>query len=215
MHLDEMRKRLTNVAAEIDWKARVATKLTSRHFRGRDGDVDVRLPDHIFGLTLGRFPVLVTEIHLWPNETMLSELRAVHNQMIIARSYLSSEEVIDAHILFVAVQPPSGVDWRKQIDRIERDEAVCRKLVWLPNVDDLDKSFEDFRGRTFLSEPWALASARRDAALDDNAELVERVLQEKGLSAAAARAWVDIADNYSDDPDAMVERLIGVMETGG
>src|SRR4051812_37646410 len=128
MMLDEMCRRLLNAARSMGWESRIEPTLTARAFRGRTEQAEVRLPELAYGLMLGRYPVLTAYIHLAREDVLMEELRAVHNQMIIARSFMRTHQIIDAHILFVATEPQPQADWRKQIDMIERNESVCRKL---------------------------------------------------------------------------------------
>ena len=210
--LDEMVSRLIEGAESLGWESQATPLLTARNFRGRETDAEVRLPDNARGIMLGRYPVLVSEISLASQEQLVADLKAAHNQMIIARSYLRSEQIIDAHILFVIGQTQLETDWRRQIDRIERDETVCRKLVWMPHIASLDDSFAAFRDRTFLSRPWTITNEQSDAPLDENEELVERVLRAKGLSQLAAATWVQLAQSGLDDTDLLIEQLVASME---
>lgn len=212
MLLDEMCSRLMVAAEAMNWESRIEPALTARSFRGRVDEADVCLPDQARGLILGCYPVLAAGIRLAPHDALMSDLRAAHNQMIIARSFMRSAQVIDSHILFVANEPPSETDWKQQMDLIERNETVCRKLVWMPLSTDLDSSFQLFRDRTFLAQPWLGASQHSDAPLDQNELLVETVLQEQGLRAETALAWVKLAKSGLADADELVEQLVSAME---
>ncbi len=212
MLLDDLCSRLIAAAGEMEWEARVEPTLTNKSFRGRETEADVRFLENMRGLMLGRYPVLAAEISIAPQENSIADLRAAHNQMLIARSYLRKEQIIDAHILFVAEEPPSDTDWRRQVDKIERDESVCRKLVWMPDRSGISSSFDAFRDRTFLARPWTTAQPRSDAPLDQNEELVQKVLEMKGLSRDEAETWVRLAASGLDDSEALVQQLIAAME---
>jgi hypothetical protein len=212
MLLDDMCDRLLKAASKKKWDSREEPAIVSRSFRGDPNDLAEKLPLHARGLRLGHYPVLACELELTSRETLNKTLRAAHNQMIVARSHLSGSEVIDAHIFFVAGEPSASADWEQEIDLIERNETVCRKLVWMPDRSDLAGSFEELIGRSFLAQPWDDVAARHDAPLDQNEEIVEQVLQEKGLSPAAASKWVAIAKTENQDPDAIVDLLVSIME---
>jgi hypothetical protein len=209
--IDELCTRLLASAASIGWQAGNEHTFVSKRFRGRDDDAQVLLPAGARGLRLGRYPVLVSAIDLKNSEGMLVQLRSVHNQMVIARSFMRADEVIDAHIILVAQVPSADADWAQLVDLVERDEAVCRKIVWVPNFNGLDASYDSFIDRTFLAEPWASIDAQTNAPLDQNGRLVENILRKNGLTEAAAATWVVLADSSSDDPDALVDQLVAAM----
>ena len=136
--LDELCTRLLETAAAHRWEASEAPDLVARQFRGREGDADVALPADARGLRLGLYPIIATELRLAPQEALEADLKAAHNQMVIARSYLRSGEVVDAHIFFVTPEPAEDKDWKQQVDHIERDQTVSRKFVWMPAAGALD-----------------------------------------------------------------------------
>lgn len=211
MLLEEMCARLMAAAKNNGWSASDAPDLVEASFRGGDEPADVSLPNSARGLMLGSYPVIATELRLDTEENVKADLKAAHHQMIIARSHLTNVQVIDAHIFFVAAQPNDG-DWEQRMDLVERNETVCRKLVWMPDRQDMDGSFDAFIAHTFLARPWLEVAARQDASLDQNETLVEAVLREKGLSEAAAATWVELAASKIDDPDQLVDQLVAAME---
>ena len=142
----------------------------------------------------------------------IRDRRSLHTQMVIARSYMAAEEVINAHIMLIALSPDPRLDWRRAIDLAERDETVCRKLVWTPNPDDLDQSYALFAARTFLATPWKEASSFQSAPLDRNHGLVLRTLEKHGLSQEAAVKWVGLSSQIHDDPDNLVAALTTARE---
>lgn len=210
MLLDELCTRLSAAAKDNGWSVEMRDDLTAPSFRGSGDTADVSLPANARGLQLGLYPVIAAPLRLESAASVEADLKAAHNQMIIARSYLTNAQVIDAHIIFVADGSSGG--WKQHVDRIQRDETTCRKLVWMPDRQDLDRSFAEFVNRSFLARPWLVAVAR-DAPLDQNQELVETVLREHGLSEGAAKAWVELAGSRIDDPEQLVERLVAAMET--
>jgi hypothetical protein len=210
---DDMSKRLLSSAESIGWISAEVPAFVSSHFRGRNDDVEVALPKGAKGLRLGAYPILIVDMDLSATDAVPQQLQQVHNQMIIARSFMQASEVINAHIFLVATEPTTQADWIQMVDLIERDETVCRKLVWLRQDGNLDQSFQEFVERTFLAQPWAFADEQDNAPLDQNDKLVESVLRSQGLSAAAAAKWIELAGAKLDDPQELVEQLVSAMET--
>jgi hypothetical protein len=215
--IDELCTRLMKAARAIGWAAADEPSYVSKRFRGRDEDVEVLLPPSARGLRLGRYPVLVSTIALDSSEAVVQQLQTVHNQMVLARSFMRAHEVIDAHIFLVASPPTKTADWVQLIDLVERNESVCRKIVWLPHSLDMDQSYQNFVDRTFLAQPWNATNVQDNAPLDQNEKLVQRVLEQQGLSAAAAAEWVSLADRNLDleqplDSDEFVDQVVAAME---
>lgn len=144
---------------------------------------------------------------------MQEALRRLHSQMVIARSYMARAEVINAHIFLCAVDATLDTDWRNVIDIAEREETVCRKVIWLPDPTRLDQSYDEFRARTFLAAPWDDLEERHDAQLDHIQGLAAKLLTEAGLPQQIAPAWISIVDQADEDVDTMVERLVRARET--
>jgi hypothetical protein len=94
------------------------------------------------------------------------------------------------------------------IDLAEREETVCRKLVWVPQKDSISLSYEDFLARTFLARPWKSVKAVLDAPLDHNQGLVERILVKHGLPRQVATQWIHFATVHKDDPDSLISQLV-------
>lgn len=126
-------------AQSLGWLATSEPDFTFPKFRGRQDASAASLPEITIGLRLGAYPLLIAPVALNSSEEMQTSLRALHNQMVIARSYMRAEEVINAHIVLCVTATNSQVDWRGIIDLAERDETVCRKVVWMPDTDALDE----------------------------------------------------------------------------
>jgi hypothetical protein len=197
-----LKDKLVASAKSIGWPATIEPDFASPKFRGRQDVSPASLPAIKFGLRLGAYPVLVAPIALNNTDGMQASLKALHNQMVIARSYMRAEEVINAHIMLCVIETDSKADWRGIIDLAERDETVCRKVVWMPDTDRVDNSYEEFLARTFLAQPWRSLQAILNAPLDHNEGLAERILVRHGLSVPTAQRWVELAETYKDDPDA-------------
>jgi len=212
MTIEMFCERLCASAAALKWGASVVDAFTARQFRGRTDVTEKTLPEDAIGLRLGDYPVLVASIELGNLTGLQATLRSLHTQMVIARSYMSAEEVINAHIMLIAKGPDPAQDWRRALDLAERDETVCRKLIWIPNPDDLDESFTLFAARTFLATPWQSAPSVQNAPLDRNQGLVLRTLQKHGLSQETAAQWIGLTNQIHSDPDSLVAALTAVRE---
>ncbi|UPG83891.1 hypothetical protein L2Y94_11025 [Luteibacter aegosomatis] len=205
-------ERLRASAVALGWQTSVVDTFTARQFRGHAEVTEKSLPKDAIGLRLGDYPILVASIELGDLDRMHASLRSLHTQMVIARSYMAAEEVINAHIMLIALAPDPLQDWRGALDLTERDETVCRKLIWTPNPNDLDQSYALFAARTFLATPWKSAPNVQSAPLDRNQGLVIRTLEKHGLSKEAAVHWVGLANQIHDDPDNLVAALTAVRE---
>jgi len=206
-------ERLRASAAALNWQASVVDAFSARQFRGRADVTEKSLPKDVVGLRLGDYPVLVASIELGDLADMQASLRGLHTQMVIARSYMTAREVINAHIMLIALPPDPLQDWRRALDLAERDETVCRKLIWIPNPDDLDQSYSLFAARTFLARPWKGAPSVQNAPLDRNQGLALRALEKHGLSQEEANQWVALVNQIRDDPDNLVVALTTARET--
>ncbi len=207
-----LRDKLLASAQALGWPATIEPDFVSPRFRGRQDPSAAPLPGTTIGLRLGAYPVLVAPIALTTSDQMQTSLRALHNQMVIARSYMRAEEVINAHIMLCVTATNAQADWRGIIDLAERDETVCRKVIWMPDADAVDASYELFLARTFLAQPWRSLEAVLNAPLDHNQGLAERILLRHGLSEPAATRWVALAETYKDDPDGLIPQLVAARE---
>lgn len=212
MTAEELRDRLLASASNLGWHVEEVPSFTSAQFRGRLDASAAPLPEVTYGIRLGAYPVIVAPVTLGKTTEMQKALRLLHSQVVIARSYMSRSEVINAHIFLCAVNASTNTDWRAVIDIAERDESVCRKVIWLPDPNNLDQSFSAFRARTFLAAPWEDVTERRDAQLDRVQGLAIPLLTQAGLPEAIGATWVDIVDQAGEDVDAMVERLVRARE---
>ncbi len=208
MTAEDLKARLISTAIQLGWTAADVTDFVSPQFRGRPDASTAALPKVAYGLRLGSYPVIVAPITLGTTAEMQTALRLLHSQMIIARSYMGRDEVINAHIFLCAVGATASTDWRNVIDLAERDEKVCRKMVWLPDSKALNVSYEDFRARTFLAAPWSVVNEQLNARLDTNQGLAAKLLTDSGLAEAAVPKWIEIVNQSANDPDTMVTRLV-------
>jgi hypothetical protein len=117
-------------------------------------------------------------------------------------------EVINAHLFLCATSPTPTGDWLRLVDLIERDETVCRKLVWISKQTAVRESFDVFLARTFLAMPWAHVKVVSDAQLDQTHELAQRLLEKHGLTKDVAQQWVSLTERLIDDPESLVAELV-------
>jgi len=207
----DLKDRLLVSAAELGWSSVDAPEFVSPRFRGRPDASTAALPVEAYGLRLGAYPVVVAPVSLGTTAEMQATLRLLHSQMVIARSYMGRDEVIYAHIFLCAIGATPDADWRNVIHLAERDEKVCRKVIWLPDLGALDDSYEAFRARTFLGSPWADVDEKLNARLDVNQGLAAKLLAEAGLAESSVPQWIDTVEATTRDPDTMVTRLADAL----
>jgi len=215
MNTGMLRNLLLETARELGWTVEEVKEFELPYFHGRDDPSFERLKD-IYGLRLGDYPVIVAPLILDSLSAMRLGLRRLHSQMVVARSYMRPQEVINSHLILCAMsgddrQPGhSSVDeddWRRMMDAAQRDETVCRKIVWMPNSESVEESYARFIARTFLSMPWNGMKEVRDASLDRDKEIVERALVRSGLDLPSAKAWIEHILQLEGDSDALVAAL--------
>lgn len=217
MTLEEFADRLVAEGSRIGWTVREDSTLVADRFRGRETSDEAKLPRERTGRWLGDYPVILAPLDLSPDASFAAQLRALHAQVLIARSYVPPRNIVDMHLFLLTHADRLSVEQLAVIDRLERDEAICRKQVCVIQAD-LDKSFGLFIERTFLARPWgaALTGRRREFQLDQPAALVKEILVGAGLSGSAADAWVRTADAYRDGnvggPGDLVDQLVAEME---
>ncbi|MFD1984433.1 ABC-three component system middle component 1 [Mesorhizobium newzealandense] len=212
MTAEELNYRLIESAKVLDWTTAIVPEFTLAKFRGRSDETTVPLPAGTYGLRLGDYPTIVAPVVLGSVEEMQASLRRLHSQMVIARSYMRAEEVINAHLMLCATNPSPDADWRSVVDLAERDETVCRKIIWIPDTVAMEASYKDFLTRTFLAAPWREADESLNAPLDNNQGLAQRTLVARGLTNEVAQQWVSAVRRVKDDPDALVVELVSARE---
>lgn len=210
MNIETFASRLETAALEAGWVAERVDTFTATRFRGRE-DVTVQDPMPVLGLRLGNYPVLAVALKLEDLGRMRRDLKRLHGQMVVARSYMSQAEVINAHIFVCATVAVGDHDWRAVIDFAERDERVCRKLIWPVQPRTLEASWQAFLDRTFLAQPWDEGGVKLDARLDTSASLSVRILEDAGLTPAQAKAWVRLAAVESEDPQTRVGQMVDAL----
>lgn len=169
------------------------------------------LPNHVRGLQIGRYSVLLTLLPEAPDEEGIAEVvRRVRNQCVVAKSYLSPPAALDLHVILVGPRGSEGVDrWKALALFVERDERVARKLVWLrPQEASADnQSFSDFAKRCFLARPWSTRAIFSMAPLDN----VNQVAGSE-MPIDTAGEWARLASDPGIDPDTFVDQLVAAWQ---
>jgi len=108
----------------------------------------------------------------WEDEyysTLISQWHGYQQYAAIARTWLLSDFSDDLNLFLVG---PTGSkderEWQNFSRVIERNDLVCRKLVWLPSSNDHEWASElsAFLERTFLAEPWRGGATSSSISLD-------------------------------------------------
>lgn len=172
------------------------------------------LPDRHVSVLIGPWPVLIGD--LGPDAGQAADaLRRYLNQAAIAWSHLGHR---GEDLLLLLVGPMGSEqddDWQQVQRTIERDDRVCRKLVWLPpaEAESIGASLEKrVLTRTFLARPWAEAVTTEGggdlAALTDDALI--RLFVEAGLTEDQAKSW--FATLSADDDADIAPRLMEALK---
>lgn len=204
---------LTSCAVNLGLNVETKPSYASQIFAGGSDTPSARLepsdlPNHVRGLQIGRYAVLLTLLPEAPDEGGIGEVvRRVRNQCVVARSYLSPAAAFDLHAILLGPRGSEGVDrWKALALIAERDERVARKLVWLRPLDASadEQSFADFAKRTFLARPWITKEIFSMAPLDN----VSRVAISKDVPRDTAGEWIRLASDPEMDPDSRVDHLV-------
>lgn len=105
-----------------------------------------------------------------------------------------------ANIAMFCVAPSEAHEipqWLPFSAKVERDEAICRKLVWLPGRIPV----EGFLDRTMLAQPWAKAVPQGPEQLNALAD-----------SLALPRGWMDLLSREDLEGTDLIEALLAVEE---
>lgn len=148
------------------------------------------------------------KLAIWTSEyedRLLDQWRGYQRYAAIARTWLSEKYRDDLNLFLVG--PPGSVGetkWFNFAQSIERNELVCRKLVWLPSANESNWADEaaKFIHRTFLASPWQPDDSAGNVSLDALSEAGDRY-----------DAWMRVLQKpaYLDsdrDDDKFVDELI-------
>lgn len=169
---------------------------------------DADLPKDADSLIIGNHAVLIGDLGSDIIDAQ-SQWHRFMNQAAIARSWLPPETSEDLNLFFVG---PDGSDemkeWREIAARIERDERVCRKLVWLPpaEISDQQSSVNQFLTRTFLARPWKDAEGPSERDIDRLSSLGERLAGEHSPRETIDE-WLRILRSSPSDNYDLVQQL--------
>lgn len=138
-------------------------------------------------------------------QKLLRRWHAYQQYAAIARTWLLTDYSDDLNLFLVGpIGSGDEAEWKNFCEVIERNELVCRKLVWLPkkHEEGWSDEVEAFLERTFLAEPWEQGSSRRSTQLDALSD-----------SADNSRSWLEILDRpefrtESRDYDALVKEIL-------
>lgn len=179
----------------------------------KDSEVpDADLPKEADSFIIGNHAVLIGYLGADIRDAQ-SQWDRFMNQAAITRSWLPSETSEDLNLFFVG---PAGSDlmkeWREMAARIERDERVCRKLVWLPptQVGEQKPSLDEFLSRTFLARPWKDAEGPSEGDIDRLSSLGERLAGED-TPGEAVEEWLRILRSPPSDNYDLVQQLTEVI----
>lgn len=173
-----------------------------------------QLPERVTALAIDHHHVLIGVLGESSEETILRDrLRRLHNQATVARSWLGAAAE-DLHLVLIG--PPGGdVEdaWRRFANSVERDQRICRKLVWLPPADPTARaaSRAAFLRRTFLARPWRDSAAPEQGALDWMAQLLTDIGSDS-FSSNVAKRWFELLEQPDIDRDDLVEGLVEALE---
>lgn len=135
---------------------------------------------------------------------------AAQQQAAGARTTVAADSGEDLVLIMIG---PSGsresAEWRSFAMEVERDDLVCRKLVWLPPNESTENEAElqYFLCRSFLAKPWLTTHDSPQTALDTLTE-----------PSAALLGWQEILDRQplnraNVDYDDLVDELIAAHES--
>ncbi|WP_157370529.1 ABC-three component system middle component 1 [Vulgatibacter incomptus] len=212
MHpVNEMSRCLCEVARVHGRSAVVdPVKISERiSFPGRS-DASVRHESYFRSIDIDGYWVLIGDLGSDPSRAF-EILLSFHWQAAALRSSRPAAEQDDVILYLVALGEPKK--WQNVAGQIERDDRVCRKLVWVASEDSNDRndSLNSFLQRTFLARPWASERADMATSLDAIGRALARI---EPANFGVARRWVELL--ISDDAPAsgrpLAERLLSSLE---
>lgn len=176
-------------------------------FNERTQERGLTAPQEIVGSEVVRYDYYSIIFRQMSEVTNLPDILSQYEEILQYSSEAwqqgTQQDVCDLHLILVGPEGSSDdMKWLDAAGQIERDDRICRKLVWLPNGEG--KNLNDFLNRTFLATPWqgvdsgkaeGLKAISEDLNISDkwlNAlleeglegrELIERLIEENGDSA--------------------------------
>lgn len=206
--------RAEHVGLLVDLEAKV---LNERHFslfedptpdESEDPDELPTLQEVKFfrkSMCLGDFSVIIGEIGPKP-EDAFAALSDHLLQAAKARSHLGPKK---ENLLLFLVGPacPAGdPNWTDIVYEVERDERICRKMVFLPPPaeGDVDAEIGWFISRTFLARPWERSTAQTD---------LDPLLTTLNDTSDIPPAWIPIIRRGEGDASALVDQLLENLQS--
>lgn len=105
----------------------------------------------------------------------------------------------DIYLFFIGSDDSfADKQWLSIASEIERDERLCRKLVWLPSSQN---TAEQFLRRTFLAHPWVEGETKNVDALS--------VLEEE---LEISNSWLDLLQDSNLERYDLLLKLIASMD---
>lgn len=103
-------------------------------------------------------------------------------------------------------------EWEMQKSRIETNEKVCRKLVWLPpdETEDPSSSLEKVLSRSFLAQPWRKwrDAPPSKAPLDHLATLFLKPGASADIDPDVLIRWLPILSGIHDNREDLARALV-------
>lgn len=149
-----------------------------------------KLPEHRIALLVrGCIRLLVTAIG--EESEFLSECRSALWWAGAVRASLHPISRADLHLFIVASFSAGNEESAlRDRSRIEADERICRKHVWLPAFQP---GVTDFLDATFLARPW-----QRDQLSPQSLDPLQQLVETAGLPSDMATAWVNALSSLDD-----------------
>lgn len=186
------------------------TRMRSAGFVGIDDDAapDASLPQEAESYIIGHHAILLGKLEgsLVDAEKQWNRFL---NQAAIARSWLPANVSEDLNLFFVGPSDGNALEsWRELAAEIERDDRVCRKLVWLPpaSTGELESSLNRFLSRTFLARPWSEAGAPGEHEIDRLRNLGSK-LESDAATHSTVEEWLKILRASQGDSNDLVQQL--------
>ncbi|MBF0391211.1 MAG: hypothetical protein HQL38_00895 [Alphaproteobacteria bacterium] len=168
--------------------------------------------DRMSSLMVGAYPLILGAVTA--EHTALDEVRRFANQAAVSRTWLHPEQADNLQVFLVG---PLGSDaspfWRDRRSQIERDERICRKLMWLPPEEPvaLSQSLDLFLARTFLVRPWTKGNSGLSSQLDSLSAIARTPLKD-GLPLALTKEWLDILNRAAEGGEELAAALCATLE---
>ncbi|WP_088260120.1 ABC-three component system middle component 1 [Fimbriiglobus ruber] len=142
-------------------------------------------------------------------EELHTKLASQQRRAAIAMTWLPPSMRSDLNLFIVA--PPGSSDsleWSEFAAQTERNEQVCRKLVWLPPADKQSwrGSAKSFCERTFLARPWTAQNLPSGSAQLDP---LAGILQGDHRMAR----WLAVMEKDTEEDSELADALMRALES--